>query len=100
MCLRLASGSRQILTAVKVRLSFTRYFHSYFLHEHQIDDSSASHLLQSKSHANWQEDGLQGARQPVFGQAESKWEAKYVRKSKDDSTGSSSDAGVQRLSAG
>src|SRR3989449_84433 len=30
MCLRLASGSRQILTAVKVRLSFTRYFTHIF----------------------------------------------------------------------
>ena len=100
MCLRLASGSRQILTAVKLRLSFTGLFHPYFLLEHRIDDTSASHLVQIESHANWQEDGLQGARQPVFGQAEIKWEAKHVRKSKDDSTGSSGDAGVQRLSAG
>src|SRR5438034_10619498 len=30
MCLRLASGSRQILTAVKVRLSFTGYFTHIF----------------------------------------------------------------------
>src|SRR5204863_6553338 len=90
---RLASGSRLFSSPFKVGFSFVPLFNPYFLREHRIEDSSASHLLQTSQ----QKTGR--PRHPAFCQTEI-WEGDHVRKSKDDSTGSGGDAGVQRLSAG